>query len=210
MRTLAVLMVAALALPVRASASQPSPANSTAPDCITLVGSAGGVLGHTLGQFQVVIRDIANNPVPNTPVTIDLSFCPDLHICADPLDPTEVVDCPARRVTKVTDANGSVFMTILGGSNGPGNAVELHNAGRIFYGGGVLVRSPTISAFDLDGRNGLGAGDLSAWLWDFASGLPYGRVDYDGNGATGAGDLALWLGAFASGAMIESCGSSCP
>jgi hypothetical protein len=198
-----------VALPVSALASPPTPSNSIAPDQINLVGLTGGVPARNFGQFQVLIRDIANNPVPNAPVTIDLAYCPDLHICADPLDPTAVVDCPAKRVTKVTDANGSVFMTILGGSNGPGNAVELHNTGRIYWGA-VLLRSPTISAFDLDGQLGVSASDLSAFLGDFANGNPFGRVDYDGDGATDAGDLSLWLATFASGSMIESCAATCP
>ncbi len=75
---------------------------------------------------------------------------------------------------------------------------------------GTLIRSPTISALDLDGILGLGAGDLSAWLGDFFTGTPFGRCDDDCSGYPGAGDLSIWLGAFASGTMVESCAGTCP
>ena len=209
MRALRLAIVLALALPVRASA-EPSPNNSIAPECITLVGSNGGVPAHGLGEFLVIIRDLANNPIPNTPVTVDLSACPDLELCSDQLDPAMIVGCGSKLFTKFTDVTGSVHMTLLGGSNGSGGAIELHNAGRIYYGGGILIKAPTVSALDLDGVLGLGSSDLSAWLGDFFTGTPFGRADYDCSGSIGAGDLSVWLGAFASQAITASCGARCP
>ena len=207
------LTALALALPPRAIAAISSvcipTSNSTAPDCIRLVTRSGSTPATAFGQFTVVVRDLANNPCAGAVVVIDLSLCPDLQLATDQLDPDVTVDCVNKRVTKVAQADGSAVFTVLGGSNGAGNAVELQNAGRIF-GNGTLLRAPTVLAFDLDGMNGLGASDLSVFLGDFATGQPYGRVDYDCNGSPGAGDLSVWLGAFASGTMIESCSASCP
>ena len=161
------------------------------------------------GQFTVIVRDLANNPCAGAVIVIDLSGTLDLHFCADQMDPAATVDCARQRVSKVTGADGSAQFTLLGGSNGGGNASTLLNGGKIFADG-TQIQSPTVSAYDLDGSGGVGANDLSAWLGDFGSGNPYGRSDYDCSGNIGANDLSLWLNAFASGAMATSCGASCP
>ena len=57
--------------PVRAQ-GVPSPANSTAPQTIALVGATAGVPAQGPGAFEVVIRDLANNPLPGVTVTVDL------------------------------------------------------------------------------------------------------------------------------------------
>jgi len=201
-------VAALLSLASAALANVPSAANSSAPDCIQLVGSGGGVPdGH--GTLTIVVRDLANNPINSASVVIDLSLCPDLAICNDQLDPNALVNCGAKTTRKFTDVTGTVSFTVLGHSNGAGNAQELHGFGRIFANG-TQLRAPTVSAFDLDGLSGVGAGDLSAWLGDFASGQPYGRADYDCTGSTGAGDLSVWLGVFGAGQSTSSCGVSCP
>jgi hypothetical protein len=161
------------------------------------------------GEFHVVCRDLANNPMAGAVVTIDLSACPDLFICADQLDPAATVNCANKTVSKITAADGSVHFNMLGSSNGAGGGVTLLNGGRI-YKNGTLIASPTVSAYDLDGGSGLGANDLSAWLGDFGSGQNFGRSDYDCSGSIGANDLSFWLKAFGSGAMAQSCSSACP
>jgi len=206
LRLLSQLVLSALAAPSIAFAI---PAlHATVPSCISLVGSYGGQAA-ALGQFTVVVRDIAENPLVGCVVQIDISNCLDLAFCADQLDPAAIVDCGYKRVSKLTTADGSVQFNLLGGSNGAGNAVTLLNGGRVFAFG-LLVGTPTISAYDLDGSVGVGAGDLSVWLSDFGTGQPYGRSDYDCNGTIGAGDLSFWLTAFGSGTMAQSCASQCP
>jgi len=184
-------------------------ANSTVPWIISLVGSNGAAPASDFGGFTVTVRDLANNPVVGATVTIDLSFATDLEICADQLDPSVTVNCASKTVSAITDAAGQVSLTLLGGSNGAGNATTLANGGRI-YANGTLIGSPTVAAFDLDGENGMGANDLAAFLSDFASGQNFGRSDYDGSGILGANDLAVFLRAFASGAQVVSCAASCP
>ena len=74
----------------------------------------------------------------------------------------------------------------------------------------MLIGSPSISAFDLDGGGGVGANDLSIWLTDFGSGNAYGRSDYDCSGDVGANDLSSWLTVFGSAGSAESCAGVCP
>jgi hypothetical protein len=192
-----------------ALAGLPSAGNDTAPACISLVGSNGAVPATAWGQFTVVIRDLANNPVAGASVVVDFSSCFDIAICADQMDPNATVNCAAKTVRKFTGVDGSVRFTILGSSNGSGSAPTLLNGGRIFSNG-QLVQSPTVSTFDLDGSSGVGANDLSVWLTDFGTGQPYGRSDYDCSGGIGANDLSFWLTAFGSGTMTSSCASNCP
>ena len=205
------LCLAILLAPVPFAASvraEPSPANDTTPTCISLVGALGSAPAPA-GGFVVICRDLANNPMAGATVVIDLSGCTELFICADQMDPAATVDCAHKTVSKLSAADGSVHFNILGGSTGGGTAVTLLGGGRIFKNG-TLIQSPTVSAFDLDGSGGVGAGDLSAWLGDFFTGNPYGRSDYDCSGNVGANDLSVWLGVFGSGAMAESCASHCP
>lgn len=206
---LVVLFLLATTIAGRAQASLPPIGNAIVPACITLVGSAGAVPATAFGDFHVVFLDLANNPVPDVAITIDLSGCPDLHLCADQLDPAATVDCARKTVTKRTDQSGTVHFTLLGGSNGAGNAVTFLNGGKIF-GDGLFLGSPTVSAFDLDGANGVSVNDLSVWLSDFGSTQPFGRSDYDCNGGVNINDLSLWLSAYGSGAQSTPCASTCP
>src|SRR5215831_1003921 len=192
-----------------AMAGVPSAANSSAPECVTLVGSLAGVPDAAAGQFTVIVRDLANNPLNGASVVIDFSACGDIAICNDQLDANALVNCGAKTTRKFTDALGSVTFTVLGGSNGAGNASTLLHGGKIFANG-TLIKQPTVAAYDLDGSSGVGANDLSAWLTDFGSGNNYGRSDYDCSGAIGANDLSFWLTVFGSGTMTESCASRCP
>lgn len=208
-RKATLLTAAGLLIASAAMAGVPSATNSTTPACITLVGSLAGVPDNAAGQFTVIVRDLANNPLNGASVVIDLSNCLDISICDNQLDAAATVNCGAKTTRKFTDALGSVTFTVLGGSNGAGNASTLLSGGRIFANG-TLIGSPTASAYDLDGANGVGAADLSAWLTDFGSGNPYGRSDYDCNGTVGAGDLSFWLTEFGAGTSAASCAVACP
>ena len=105
-----------LVAPADAQASPPSPANSTVPPCISLVGSNGTTPSQAFGQFSVVYRDLANNPIADALIVIDLSGIPELFLAADQLDPAAVVSCADKRVSKRTDASGQVNFCILGAS----------------------------------------------------------------------------------------------
>ena len=189
-----------------------SPQNCTVPAAIRLVGSLAGVPDASTGRFAIVVRDLANTPRSGASVVIDLSGCPDFTICGNQLDAEATVNCAAKTVRKFTGVDGGVTFTILGGSIGANNATTISGAGGPFriYANGIPITQPTISAYDLDGSGGLGADDLSTWLSDFATGLPYARSDYDGNGIISANDLSHWLEVFAAGKSVESCSAACP
>lgn len=186
----------------------PWPANATYPRCVTLVGSSGGVPARAFGEFEVVVRDLAMNPMPGIPVWIDLAGVSDVRLCDDQLDPGLVVDCPTQRVIATTDLAGRAVITLLGGGK-PGGARTLAQAGAV-YAIGVLLGYCSVSTFDADGAGGVGANDLSEWLADFGSGQPYARSDYDCDGGIGVNDLSLWLSALGAGTQTASCAASCP
>jgi len=187
----------------------PSAALSTTPDHIRLVRSTSGLPDAVAGQFKIVARDVINNPIFECLVVIDLSNCPDLTVCSDQLDPDALTSCATKTIRKSTSFNGEVTFTLLGGSNGAGHASSLAHSARI-YGNGNLIATPSVSSFDLDGLSGVGAGDLSAWITDFGSGMDWARSDYDGDGRVGAGDLSEWLTVFGAGTSTQSCSASCP
>ncbi len=182
--------------------------NVTVPPCITLVGS-DGVAASASGAFIVTVRDLANYPVPGVHVTFEVSSAFDLRLCAAQLDTNMVLNCGALSVTSVSDALGIARFTVMGGGVGLVGSGSLGNAGRV-YANGILVASPSVSTYDLDGVSGVGANDLSLWLTDFGTGEPFGRSDYDCSGGVGSNDLSFWLSAFGSRTQTVSCGASCP
>jgi len=207
-RKATLLTAAGLLAATAAMAGVPSAANSTVPPCISLVGSSAG-LADASGTFSVTVRDLANNPLNGASVVVDLSGCTDIAICDDQLDVDALVNCAAKTTRKFTDALGNVSFTVLGGSNGAGNATTLLGGAKI-YANGTQIGSPTAAAYDLDGQLGLGANDLSAFLTDFASAINYGRSDFDCSGNIGANDLSAWLTVFSGGGSNSSCAVSCP
>jgi hypothetical protein len=191
-----------------AGAGVPSPANSTVPGAINVVGSSLGLADSVAGKFSVVVRDLANNPLNGSSVVVDFSANADVKVCNPQLYPTYTLNCAGRTVRAATDASGTVSFTIVGG--GVGSASVLVNNGGKIYADGVLLKNVTVGAYDLDGIGGVGTGDLSAWLTDFGSGIAYGRSDYDGSGGVGTGDLSLWLTVFGAAASTSSCSATCP
>src|SRR5262249_40088438 len=137
-RKATLLTAAGLLIASAAMAGIPSPGNSTLPTCITLVGSLAGVPDNAAGGFTVVLRDLANNPLNGASVVIDISGCTDLSICDDQLDAGALVNCGAKTTRKFTNGAGSVSFTVLGGSNGAGNATTLLGGGKIFCNGTIM------------------------------------------------------------------------
>jgi len=196
-----------------AFASVPSPANSTCPPCISLVGDDGAGTIDGDGEFCVTVRDLANFPINNSLVVVDFSACSGLTIC-DNNELGYVVDCGTQTVRGFTGAGGVICFRIKGhANNSGGNTLPFnpYNCAKIFADG-VLLCSPSVSAYDHDG-GGVGAADLSAWLGDFfdilGNGLDPSRSDYDCSGGVGAADLSRWLDVFfdvnANGTSSNNC-----
>lgn len=192
------------AAPVRADL--PSPANWSVPTHINLVGT-NGVLPAPAGQFEVIARDLANNPIPGADVVLDLSGVPDLHFCADQADPAFTIQCLQRTIGKHTDAQGRVTFVIAGGGNGP--AVSAAGSARIYGDGVLLTNGLMLSAYDIDGVSGVSGNDFSQWL-DAFGGAYTQRGDFDGSGALGGNDLSVLLQAYGSGDQVQSCATACP
>ncbi len=91
----------------------------------------------------MIVRDLAINPIAGAHVVIDLSCCPDLHFCADQLDPAMDVDC----------ANG-------GGGNDL--SVWLTDFG--------TLGSPAFGRSDFDCSGDVGINDFSVLLTAFGRG----------------------------------------
>jgi hypothetical protein len=200
------LALAATALP--AVAGTPMPGNSTLPARIYIVGSNGVTADAPFGQFQVTVRDLANNPVGGSTVMVDFSPITELRIASNQLDAATVTNCPHRFVKRITDDSGTAALTVMGRANGLSPQAGVLHAN--VYADGVLIGQVPVSIYDLDGTNGLGANDISLWLGDFAAPQFYGRGDYDGDGRLGANDLSLWIGAMGAGGSSFSAATVCP
>jgi hypothetical protein len=176
---------------------------------VRLVGANAGVLD-AAGSFTVTVRDLANLPINNSLVVVDFSGCSGLTICNSGAFAGTTIDCGTQTVRGFTGAGGTITMRIGGHANNSGGNVPpygSYNSGKIFADG-VLLGSPSVSAFDHD-ANGLGPADLSAWLGDFFGGNNPSRSDYDCTGSPlGPSDLSTWLTVFFAGGSTTNCPAS--
>lgn len=200
-----------------AHAAVPDILNSTFPTCIPLVGFHA-ITASPLGEILITIRDAQSQPLEGEPVVLDFALATGLFIAGQQLDPDVETDCIAKTVTKLTDANGKVRFRVIGGGDGNFTSQSTLGVGRIFVPNGAnggLFHSSHVQAFDLDGRDGVGANDLSLWLSDFANFPSIAtRSDYDCSASVGANDLSIWLDAYGGAStggvpsMIQS--GTCP
>ena len=191
-----------------AFASVPSPANSNAPACVALVGNAAGTID-VAGQFTVTVRDLANIPINNSLVVVDFSGANGLQLCNSGAFAGVTIDCGTQTARAFTGAGGTVTFRIAGHANNAGGnqpPYPPYSDGKIFADG-VLLRSPTVLAYDNDGV-GMGAGDLSAFLGDFFGGNNPSRADFDCSGGLGASDLSAWLTVFFASGSTSNCPAS--
>jgi|SRR5262245_50532945 len=133
----AIFLSAALA--AGASAAVPSPANSSFPNCL-----ATCPLGDI--PFAVTVRDLANNPVAGSSVTLGLSSCGDSVFVCTCCAPDPYVYNPAlRTITMVTDAAGQATFPLRLGGGCPAGSVQL-------YADGILFRSYALASPDQNGN----------------------------------------------------------
>ena len=185
-----------------AMASVPSPANSTVPTCINLVGT-NGTSADPAGAFTVTVKDLANVPINNSLVVLDLSACSGLQICTN--QPGFTTDCATQTLRGFTGAGGTITFNVIGHANtlcdaAPRNA---YNCAKV-YADGVLLGSPSAHAFDLNG-GGVAPADLSAWLCDFFGPNNPSRSDYNCTGTVDPADLSAWLVNFFGAAGAQGC-----
>ena len=200
-------------LPSMASAA-PCPACCTKPSYIMLAGSQGGVPDPT-AAFTIVVRDFANNPIPNSLVMIDLSACTDMKLCRYQHAGANV-DCSVHTVRGFTDANGRLTLTILGaGLNngrapGPGAGCARIFADGTPIGDATLVINDQNGGFQPPGAQGMEVTDMLAFLVDYGNGIYRGRSDYSAlfgfdMGALTVVDLSMFLKIFGTGYSSQGC-----
>jgi len=199
------LMIASVAL-----ASVPSKANSHIPTCIALVGNNGAGLVDAAGKFTVTVFDTNNLPVNNSLVVVDLSGC----IGGDSICAAQNAGLNADNATKTvrgfSNSVGVITMSIGGHGTNTGNTAPYHAEGCVaIYADGVFLGNSNLRVYDHDG-NGMGPGDLSAFLGDFFGSQPL-RSDYDCTGNLGPNDLSTWLTVFFStGVGFTGSSQNCP
>jgi hypothetical protein len=172
----ATLLAALSPLASVAGAGVPSGPLSSSPQYI--VGSPDGAF-----VADVLVRDIALNPVSGSYVSLDFSTCAQFNYCV-PACTDCTVDPVARTVHRFTDVSGhAVFNLRVGGGSCP-DASHLRVSAD-----GVLLGSSRFSSLDQDG-------DLSVTTADVAQvqavlGSHDTRADFDGDQLVTAADVAI-------------------
>ncbi|HEY6194532.1 MAG TPA: hypothetical protein VI504_05765 [Candidatus Eisenbacteria bacterium] len=202
------LGLAALAAGAWPARAVPSPSTSHVPAHVVMVGRVGTQADTAFGAFTVVVRDVANAPVANSSVEFRVLNCEGARLATDALQPGVSTRCDTHGITAVTDVNGEVRLTLIGGGT-PGAAPGGGSCAQVFASG-VLLGMVSVSFLDMDGQRGLGVNDLSLWLADLALNEPISRSDFDGNGALTPNDLSVWLTAWSRAKSYESASSYCP
>jgi hypothetical protein len=191
--------------PGLATAKIPYPALCTVPDHILLVGCGPNGAADPAGTITCVIRNLQDFPEPQAMVILDFSQTPDMEPSMVQPDPGVYgVFCQggSRYVQALTDMQGSVTFRLVGCAL-RSTASGAHGPTLIISADGVQLRVATVSAFDLDGAQGVGPTDLTAFLQDFFSGQYWARADYDGDGTLGPNDLSVWVQDFFSGNSVQ-------
>src|SRR2546421_12046343 len=117
-------IAALLILPLlvnRAAAQLPSPARSSIPTHVLIVGRAEALADTALGAFTVVARDAAGNPLPGRTIEFRMLNCDaqGLRVSASTYQTGVAPACGTHAMTSVTDATGSVRMAVVGGRTTP-------------------------------------------------------------------------------------------
>jgi len=200
-----------------AMAAVPSPDDSDVPCGINLVGSTGGV-ADSKGEFTIIVRDLAQNPIAGSSVVISFDACEiDIRVCSVQPVSGVVADClsgPVGEISAVTDGAGTVVLRVVGGArnNSAGAAAEGFKCATV-YADGVNLTLPVgglnVGAFDQNGAGGINPADISVWLSDsFDAGLE-GRSDFNCSNTINPVDLSLLLSASLGGGSAASCGAYC-
>jgi hypothetical protein len=174
-----------------ALAGGPSQISNLAPHAIRLVGASAGAPDSVAGGFTVTALSLALNPIQNSMIVLDFSGCPDLRLASSPVATGVTIDCARHTAMAITDQHGVAHFTLVG--SGTATSGDDRTACVRLTMDGITLPPPVVSAFDLDGANGVGPGDLALWLADQGSHRYHSRADYDGDGAVTITDLALLL-----------------
>lgn len=211
-------MVSSLLVVSTAYAAPPSVGFSTCPGSIRIVQSTASGPDVTDGLFTVVVKDASNVPINGSRVTVSFCGAADLRICQDQQNAVYTVDCAAGTVSALTDTQGQVDFTILGGSINVQNGTSVRGTVKISADDPVNHQSVLLSdtspttglvcaAPDEDGTGGLAAHDFSLFASDL--GTQWQRSDFDGDGDVDTADQSILQNIFLSARMTVSCPAYC-
>ncbi len=152
--------------------------------------------------YTIILRDCLNQPYAGLPVFLDFSLAGDI-VLSDTQEPGMVLDCAARRLHGVTDAQGRVTFVVRGaGANSlPGGGIGPGGFGQVRVAASSTVVA-TVTAATPD-QNGAGAGgtvvngvdpsDGSFMRYDvFNYPFTAGRSDLSGSGMVDPADLSVF------------------
>jgi len=195
-RKATLLAVLGLVVASSALAGIPSPANSTIPAFIKVVGTRATV-PDPLGTFTVTVNDVGPFPVVGSVVTLNFSACTDMFLCQ-----LANVTCGPGIVSATTNSLGVATFTVVGGGLCPGTTgFAGPGLGCVtIRADGVLLGTATANDYDLNGalggtKNGVAIGDLTLFMKDWAGGTgPYvGRSDFNMSSTLSIADLSAWM-----------------
>ena len=171
--TLAVL--SPVVWPVDAQVSGvPSAANSSVDPCLVFCPVSDI-------PFGVVVRDLANNPVAGSHVTLDFSRCPSFAHCLGVPSSITVSDAN-RTLSMVADASGTAVFYMPMGGICPGSAVGI-------LADGVLLATRSLASPDRDGNGFPDLTDEAAIQALVGSSDP--TADFDCNGIVNQADVDI-------------------
>ena len=179
-----------------AFAESPDPRFTTV-DPVVVGNASGNALGGLSPGFDVVVRDVSNNPVPGQIVTLD--FWPTALRLSSVQSAGTTLNCAAKKISRVTDANGAVKFAARFGGYTNVDAIYVDESGIEL--GSVKARSTDIDG--LDGKTGLG--DFALFSNNFLGNTAAQETDFDLNGLTGLADFSLFVNEFLSGATAPYC-----
>ena len=232
MRHHSITIASALALlacvgpaPNAAAGAPPSIYTSSLDKVIHLVGASGGVLSTTLGQYTVTVRDLANNPIPNSRIDLDFSPCgsADVHIASAQLEAGVTTSCGPSVVSGLTDQFGSITFQVMGNSQNPGGGAPgiALPCLRVTADGVLLdpqhtgafagIEAVIVAPYDETGTDGFTVVDVASAVGDLfhVPATYFARSDFNGDGTVTALDLAKQVNALFSGAWTATA-ADCP
>ena len=192
-----------LAFVVTPAFPQPSPTTSDVPAGIILVGARDGV-PDPHGEFEIVVRDAASNPIPFTNVRIDFSQCLDVWPSAVQPYPGVSMSCGTRIVTATTDADGRARMILMGSVLYRTPSSGWQCAQVRADPGNVVIGSVNAACADQDGIDGVDNRDVNRVLCDQQDADFEGRSDFNTTHSNDFADFGVISGINIGQQSIES------
>ncbi len=175
--------LSALAFCLPAYAESPDPRYSTC-DAVVVGNTSGIAIGGTPAGFDAVIKDVTNAPRPG--VIVRLDFSPTSIRLVSVQNAGITLDCAARTVSQVTNANGAVNLAVRFGGFVSTNSVYVSHDGVEF----ATVKARSTDLDGVDGKTGLA--DLALFSANVLANPAAQETDFDLNGTTGLGDLRIF------------------